>query len=285
MNQPTLLQLYPPSAEHTPLKGLYLRHNLLNKGDVSHPYVYSNYITSLDGRIAMEHPDTGKYGPPSSITNGRDWRLFQELAAQADVIVVSGRYLRELQAGTAQANLPVSNTDGFEDLMPWRIENGLTPQPAIAIISASLDIPFTEIFKDSNRLGLVITGENADPDKVAVIEAAGGIVLKTNPGTTVTGQAMINALSKAGYARIYAVAGPLLLETLLREHALNRLYLTHAQQILGGQPYDSLFEGKALQPATKLQLISLFYDDNPSQDDSPRQQFACYDLKPDSSAF
>ena len=102
MSNPDVLPLFPKAAPAEPLHGLYLRDHLLDQGSPERPYVYSNYVVSLDGRIAIEHPDTGHYGPPKAITNARDWRLFQELAAQADVIVVSGRYLRELKAGTAQ---------------------------------------------------------------------------------------------------------------------------------------------------------------------------------------
>jgi len=46
---------------------------------------------------------------PDSVANPRDWRLFQELAAQADVLVMSARHLRELAAGAAQDSLRLSD--------------------------------------------------------------------------------------------------------------------------------------------------------------------------------
>lgn len=275
MSNPDVLPLFPKAAPAEPLHGLYLRDHLLDQGSPERPYVYSNYVVSLDGRIAVEHPDTGHYGPPKAITNARDWRLFQELAAQADVIVVSGRYLRELKAGTAQAALPVSRGEGFADLVPWRLQHGLAEQPAIAVISGGLDIPFAEVFADRDRTGIVVTGADADPARVAAIESAGGTVLKTNPGTQVEGNALINALGQAGYRRIYVVAGPVVLETVLRAGRLDRLYLTHAHRLLGGTKVDTLLEGAALGNAPSLTLSRLWYD--PPGKVSPGQLFACYD--------
>jgi len=43
---------------------------------------------------------------PRAIANERDWRLFQELSAQADIFLTSGRYLREWAKGQAQEILP-----------------------------------------------------------------------------------------------------------------------------------------------------------------------------------
>lgn len=279
IHQPSLQQLFPKAVANVPLKGLYQRDHLLDKGRPEQPFVYSNYIVSLDGRIAMEHPETGHYGPPKAITNPRDWRLFQELAAQADVIVVSGRYIRELAQGAAQAALPVSTAPGYEDLTAWRVAQGLSPQPVIATVSASLDLPYAEVFPDQ-RQGIVLTGNAADTEKAQGIEQAGGIVLRTNPGPYVEGGAMVSALGEQGFRRIYAVGGPVILETVMACGKLDRLYLTHAQRVLGGQPYDSILEGRALNPAADFRLHSLYYDAPQAHagTQTPGQLYACYDL-------
>ena len=98
-----VVKLYPPPAQELPLEGLYLGHDLRGQAaDRSHPFVYTNYVVSLDGRIAVPRADgTGMAIPPAT-SNGRDWRLFQELAVQADVILTSGRYLRDYARGEAQ---------------------------------------------------------------------------------------------------------------------------------------------------------------------------------------
>ena len=44
---------------------------------------------------------------PKATSNERDWRLFQELAVQADIIISSGRYLRDYAEGQTQEILSV----------------------------------------------------------------------------------------------------------------------------------------------------------------------------------
>ena len=56
------LRLYPLPAEERPLKGLYLSHNLRQyTQNTSKTFVYTNYVTSLDGRIAIPHPTRVKH--------------------------------------------------------------------------------------------------------------------------------------------------------------------------------------------------------------------------------
>jgi len=84
-----------PAAERK-LEGLYLSHDLrqhyLKSGRA---FVYANFVTSIDGRIAVPRSNGNGLVVPKNIANKRDWRLFQELAAQADIIISSGRYLRD----------------------------------------------------------------------------------------------------------------------------------------------------------------------------------------------
>ena len=50
-----LICLYPESGT-APLQGLYLRSDIRARAALS-PLVYTNFITSLDGRIALVRPD------------------------------------------------------------------------------------------------------------------------------------------------------------------------------------------------------------------------------------
>ena len=77
---------------------------------------------------------------PKAIANERDWRLFQELLAQSDIILSSGRYLRDVADGRAQELLQVGDPE-FADLRAYREQQGLNPYPDIAIISRTLDFP------------------------------------------------------------------------------------------------------------------------------------------------
>ena len=85
----TIQQLFPQSGEF-PLKKLYLNHNLRQFAGQERPFIYANFVQSLDGRIAIAHPTRKGLKVPENVANDRDWRLFQELAAQADLIISSG---------------------------------------------------------------------------------------------------------------------------------------------------------------------------------------------------
>lgn len=255
----SLLRLYPEPSAAIPLEGAYLDH-ALHRATQAEPIVYSNYIASLDGRIALVEPGTHRHQVPGAIANARDWRLFQELAAQAHVLVTTARYFRDLVLGQAQDHLPVSGQPAYADLLAWRKAQGLAPQPAVAVVSASLDLPIPPGLDLQQRAYYVLTGEGADPERAAALERLGMRVLFAGNGRRVEGRRLVQTLVERGYHSLYAIAGPQLLHTLVSAGALDRLYLTHAHRLLGGAGYDSVLEGPALDPSVDLRLISLHYD-------------------------
>ncbi len=265
-----ITRLYPPPHTELPLEGLYLQRALLQATGRQHPCVYTNFITSLDGRIAVEHPEQAGHNVPGSITNARDWRLYQELAALADVLVVSARYLRELSRGKAQDYLPLSDAAAYRDLHEWRVKQGLVPQPAVVILSASLDLPLQTLAGINDREVFVATGEQADKTALARITATGARVIQAGEGQRVEGGALVEALSAQGFDNIYSIAGPGVLETLLDANVLNRLYLTQAHRLIGGEAFDTLLEGRLDRGPANFRLAALYYD---SSAENPFGQF------------
>lgn len=270
-----LICLYPSRKDDVALEGLYLQHALHRSELQRRPLVYSNFIASLDGRIAIAHPETGKKGVPEAITNERDWRLYQELAAQADILVTSARYLRDLAGGEAQDILPVSDDPAYADLHAWRREQGMAPQPAVVILSASLDLPIETLCESLNRPVYVATGAQADRERVDRIRACGATVLFAGEQREVEGRRLVEALAAEGFCSIYSVAGTGVLETLVRAGVLNRLYLTQVHRLLGGEPYFTLLEGDLLDPPADFVLQALYYDQG--DDNSCSQFFSVYD--------
>lgn len=255
-----LLRLFPAPLEVVALKGLYLNQRLQKLGTSSQPFVYTNFIASLDGRISLEHPERKTHVVPSATANPRDWRLFQELAAQADVLITSGRYIRQLAQNVAQDILPISGKPDYADLIEWRQTQGLAPQPAIVIVSASLNIPIPETLLNSDRTIYVATGSEANPSRVQAIEAKGIQVIFAGSGLRVQGHQLITALGQKGLTTIYMIAGPEVLNTLVADEMLNRLYLTQSLRILGGESFDTLLKGERLDPPADFNLHSLYYD-------------------------
>lgn len=254
----SVTQLYPLPAQELPLKGLYLSHNLRQLAG-ERPFVYSNYVASLDGRIALPHPNQPGMTVPKQIANERDWRLFQELAVQADVLITSGRYLRDYVAGRGQEILTVLDDPQFADLKQWRLDQGLPPQPDLAVISSSLDFLIPDVLTQKGRSVLVFTSEMADPVRIKQMEKqASRVIVAGDAG--VDGRSLIQHLAQMGYRTIKNSTGPQVLHLLLAANVLDRLYFTHAHRILGGIPFSTIVEGELLEPPLNFHLHSLYHD-------------------------
>jgi riboflavin biosynthesis pyrimidine reductase len=269
-----VLQLYPPPLKERPLEGLYLAHDLrsIDRGD--RPYVYANFITSLDGRIAIED-ETGSLGVPKNVANDRDWRLFQELAVQADLLFTSGRYMREYAEGKAQEILMVYDDARYRDLAEWREARGLPRYPHLAVISKSAEFSIPEALRSDDRRIFVVTTALAAPEQVRSLQEHAEVIM--SGGESVDGAMMVARLYERGYRHMYSATGPQVLRLLLAGGVLDRLYLTQTGRVLGGERYATIVEGPLLGPAVDFELEMLHYD--PAALDGLGQLLFVYDRR------
>jgi len=255
-------QLYPLPAQEHPLHGLYLNHNLRQYSDkYGRAFVFSNYVVSLDGRIAVPHPTRPGLTVPKVIANDRDWRLLQELTAQADIVLSTGRYMRDIVDGRAQEFLQVEDPK-FADLWEWREKQGMSTHPDVAIISRSLDFTIPELLIENGRKVLIFTSSNPDPERVARLEDEGGEVIVTEEGIDggVDGAKMVAHLTLMNYKVIFSASGPKILHMLLSAGVLDRLYITQTSRILGGDPFATIVEGATFDPPYDMRLNTLYFD-------------------------
>lgn len=251
--------IYPPPARSLPLHNLYLSHDLRRLGTATgQSFVYANFVSSLDGRIAVSYSGSQDLSVPKNVANERDWRLFQELAAQSDLIISSGRYLRDWAAGNAQEILQIDDPR-YADLRQWRTDNGLPPHPDIAILSNSLEFPIPEELTAGDRKVIVFTAGLPDSQRVRQIEAKAGRVIVAGD-QSVDGREMVEQLQSLGYRVIYSTAGPKILHTLLAADVLDRLYITITNRILGGSTFATIVDGPLLSPARSVELGTIVFD-------------------------
>lgn len=259
--QDDIVELYPNHGLKHRLKELYLDQlDDVGRAD-GLPFIYTNYIASLDGRIALPGPGRATQQVPPAIANARDWRLFQELAAQADLLVTSARYFRQSANQEAQAELPLGTAHEFDDLREWRIHHGLAPQPDIAVFSSSLDIPESALNRYRDRKLFLVTGNEADPGRLQRLsENTAAQVVRCGNTRRVDGSLLRQRLAELGYQRVYAIAGSSVLHTLVSGRALDRLYLTTAHCLLGGSEFSTFVSGTEFSPAPCLTLKALYLD-------------------------
>jgi len=260
-----LKQLFPLQQE-LPLQGVYLALNLHQQAKQGDVLVYANYIASLDGRIALFDEAMGEYAVPKSIANGRDWRLYQELAGQADVMLTSARYFRQLAENKAQDLLPVGSGAKYADIKLWRERQGLKPQPDVMVLSNSLNIPLTALEKVQDRQVIVLTSSQ-NMSKIETLENAGVLVKQTDE---VTGKFVRQTLTHLNYRSAYMIAGPQVHSTLMADSCVDELFLTTHFTLLGGTKVSGLVDVD-LPQAQSMKLLSAYLD---TQDNQMFQRFS-----------
>ncbi len=249
----SLIELYPDAGAERPLQGLH-RDDDLRSRRPDGGYVYTGYIASLDGKIALE----GHSGAPMATRNDRDWRHFQELMMQADVVLASGRYVRDKKVGgSAQSIIPEADDSSVADLIEWRRDHGLPLRPALAIVTskASFDPEVAAILADDV---IAILGEEPDADTRAELEDQGLTVLAAGRDGRVTGDLLVEALGGLGHKIIFSAAGPQVFHTLIP--VADALHLTLAGRLLGGRAYSTLLEGDELEVPPSFDLATAYLD-------------------------
>lgn len=269
------IRLYPTPSATVDITGLYLDGGFRNGLPPDKLLVYANFVSSLDGRIALAEATTGIRRIPASVANPIDWRLFQELAAHADIVLTSGRYMRELTAGTAQDAPPVSQKPAFSDIIEYRLRQGMKQQPDIAIVSRRLDFEIPPSLLLEGRKILVLTGEPCDPEQVERLQSQGANVVYLTAAGSPRGAEIAEALATRGYRNAYSVTGPEVLHTLVSDGTLERLYLTTIHRLTGGTVYSSILEGPLLSRPEDFRLTSLVYA--PGGGEEMGQCFARFD--------
>ncbi len=270
-----ILQLYPAPCREVSLRGLYLEHDIRAHAEgLDRVFVCANFVGSLDGRIAVPDPSGKGVTLAEAITNPRDWRLFQELAVQADILITSGRYLREYAVGVKQEILQIYTDPQFEDLRSWCLSRGVPPQPDLAVISNRLDFDVPPALLEDDRSLLIFTTKSADPAQIQRLKDQGAKILFSGE-KNVDGRELCAHMTELGYQTAYSGAGPKVLHLLASSGVLDRLYLTFVNRILGGDPYASILEGPLLDPPLDLQLNTLYFD--PYGIEGLGQLFASYD--------
>lgn len=254
-----ILRLFPQPSKQCALKNLYLHRHGWYQAKQTKTVVVANFLTSLDGRIAVGQGANRLPRPPKSLTSEEDFRLFLELHAQADCLITHGGYLRALAENKLGNILQLPTHSKFEDLHTWRKMRGLTENPDVVIASASLDFPMHTSMKEHGQKIYIATGQKANLDKCKMWQRQGYEILFAGKSNFVEGASLIQALTKRNYRHVYLIAGPKMLHTMLKTRKLNKFYVSNSHQLLGGKTFKTLLDGEILSRC-RLQLNSLFYD-------------------------
>ncbi|MET9762519.1 pyrimidine reductase family protein [Streptomyces sp. NPDC006372] len=209
------------------------------------PWLRANMVATLDG--AAQHD-----GRSQPISSASDMRIFGTLRALADVVVVGAQTVRQEGYRPARAR---------DDFAARREAAGQAPAPAIAVVTASLDLDFSlPLFTSPLVPTLILTGASAAPDRVAAAEKAGARVLTAGDGIGVDPARAVRALAGLGHTRLLTEGGPRLLGQLVSAGVLDELCLTVSPMLTAGDA-QRIAGGPAVPVPHRFRLVSMLEED------------------------
>ncbi|WPO70658.1 MULTISPECIES: pyrimidine reductase family protein [unclassified Streptomyces] len=204
-------------------------------------WLRANMVSTLDG--AAQHD-----GRSQPISNDTDMRIFGTLRGLADAVVVGAETVR------LEGYRPPRAREAFA---ARRAAAGQTPAPAIAVVSASLDLDFSlPLFTEPLTPTLVVTGAAAPADRVTAAERAGAVVVIAGEGATVDPARVAPALAERGLTRLLTEGGPRLLGQFVAAGALDELCLTVSPMLTAGDA-QRIAGGHALATPDQFVLTSV----------------------------
>lgn len=248
-----VVELFPNAGVERELRGLHLGHDLRSRAGSSSSFVYSGFISSIDGRIGVE----GSVGAPRALRNDRDWRVFMELMVQADAVLVSGRYVRDVGRGAAKSIIPGPDDRDSHDLVDYRLERGLSPRPVVVVLTRTGSFDSAVAARLSDRV-IVAHGTQPNASTMRSWADAGLGSIHVGVDGAVTADLLMTALVERGHRVVFSAAGPSVLAMLVP--VLDALFLTLGAQLLGGRSFMTLLDSVELAPPQGFTLETVYLD-------------------------
>ena len=272
-NQPDseqVTQLFPEKRQ-VPLEGLYLGQRLADlSAKIGKTLVITDFLTDRNGIIAVAD-ERRNFRVPLDLRNASDWRLFQELLAQADVIISGEAYLKRLSVPGSQVEDVLSQFEpgkGFEDLGEWRLGAGYKKRsPDLAIVTRSLDFKIPQGVLESSRRITIFTTLDLAASKEARALTSPQVSVVGSGEAGVEGERMVDYLDhEMGYRIIMMATGPRVLQLLLKANRLDLLFITEAQMEIAVDDPSSvqviLPEGKKINELKEFSLTHQYLQEN-----------------------
>lgn len=185
-------------------------------GDV---WLRANMVSSLDGAAHHE-------GRSQALSCEADMRIFGVLRGLADAVVVGAQTVRQ------EGYRPARAREAFAER---RAAAGQGPAPAVAVVSAGLELDFSlPLFTEPLVPTLLVTGAAAPADRIAQAREAGTEVVFAGEGAAVDPGRVPRVLAERGHRRLLTEGGPHLLGQFTEADALDELCLTVAPRVTAG---------------------------------------------------
>lgn len=181
--------------------------------DLERPWMRTDFVSTVDGAAWTRDGTSGDLG------GSVDKAAFSMMRDLADVIVVG--------AGTARIEGYRALTEKSVD-QGVRARHGLTPIPALVVVSRGLDIPAALI----DGGAVVLTSADAPAQRLADLQERADVIIAG--GDHIDWSTALGVFDQRGWRRVLCEGGPSLHGDLLAAGAVDEICLTIAPTVASG---------------------------------------------------
>jgi riboflavin biosynthesis pyrimidine reductase len=228
----------------------------------SHPHVFSNFVTTLDGVVSLNAKGHASGGDISGFS-AQDRMVMGLLRAIADVVIIGSGTLSadRRHVWTAEAICPAF----ADDYRQLRKALGKGAAPLNVIVSGSGEIDLGLPVFASGKVQALIVTTTAGAKRLLKQTVPDSVEIRAirQSASAISASAILDEVSRVSAGKLILVeGGPRLLGDFYAERLLDEQFLTLAPQIAGRDIGDrrlSLVMGKAFAPRDPLwgKLIDL----------------------------
>jgi riboflavin biosynthesis pyrimidine reductase len=199
------------------------------------PTIVTNFVSSLDGVVALAATESSTGGGEISGFSEADRFMMALLRALADVVVIGAGTMRVGRRHVWTAGHIEPALGGA--FVAWRSEMWLAPQPTTVIVTASGNLDPAHTALNIKEVPVIIATTPAGASRLAGLPLAPHVqVAPVGSDGRVPAGAILEVIRATGARLALCEGGPHLFGELLRARLVDELFLTMAPQVLGREP-------------------------------------------------
>jgi riboflavin biosynthesis pyrimidine reductase len=201
------------------------------------PTIVGNFVSSLDGVVALGQSEANSGGGEISGFSDADRYMMALLRCLADVVVVGAGTLRVGRRHVWNAaHLQPALAGAFA---AWRSELGLTPQPTTIVVTARGDLDATHSGLNAPDVPVIVVTTQTGAARLAALPFSPNVRIEAvEEGSRVPAGALLEVIRGTGARLALCEGGPHLFGEILRARLVDELFLTLAPQVIGRDATD-----------------------------------------------
>jgi riboflavin-specific deaminase-like protein len=207
-------RLFPDPGPTTPADQVAAL-DLVSLAHQGRPYVISNFVVTLDGRVTLE-------GRSGAIGSDSDTAMLVALRTRVDAVMIGAGTMRAECYGRVVRD-PAKRER--------RKRDGLPDDPLMVLISGRLDLPWdAPLFTEGEGEVLIFTASDDDPPSTAT-----PVEVERHADQVDLAAALDHLRRERGVRSLLCEGGPRLLAQLIEAQLIDELFITHAPKVAGGE--------------------------------------------------